>query len=235
MEYLTSNCNANILVYENDHESKWKKYISNDLRNKCRHKFFKNPEVEGVFNKCKLLNEMTIDAKTPIICMHDCDLIIPNFDEYVEALEFVINHEFSYCVPYNRVEKYEVTEKYRSTMKKCHLKLEKTAGSPPGGVIMLSKKNCIMCGMWNEKFESWGQEDNEFYSRLQILLKNGRRGTTNLIHYNHPKQKTGFYRHGKTSNKYIWKEIEKMPEDKLRELVKSWPWVKLAKERIKKI
>jgi hypothetical protein len=78
----------------------------------------------------------------------------------------------------------------------------------------------------NENFVSMGAEDQERWRRCNLLLKVDRvKGQ--LFHMNHWRGNNSTFRHDwGTRNQYYWKQLCAMNDDKFKEHIKTFTWLK---------
>jgi hypothetical protein len=100
---------------------------------------------------------------------------------------------------------------------------------PPvaGGIIYLDTKAFFECGMFNEKFISWGGEDMEIFYRYGKLGKRIGGASGPLFHMEHPRSLNSCDKHEYyKSNVDEMNKVMSMNPTQLREYIKTWKWVK---------
>lgn len=198
-----------------------------------QHKFF-----DGMtnFHRTKMLNEMAIMAKTPIVVNWDADIIIPPM-QIIEAYRMITEREADMVYPYdgrfarvprmkwyNAIDSMSDTGMFGATV---FSGMNETDAKSVGGAIMWHLQSFIDGGMENENMISYGPEDTERYKRYQKLGYKVRRIAGVLYHMDH-----ALTLHSTSGHPLFHanvKEMEKvvsMGTDSLRHLVNNWPWKK---------
>jgi predicted glycosyltransferase involved in capsule biosynthesis len=96
-----------------------------------------------------------------------------------------------------------------------------------GGIVMLNKQRFIEAGMYNEKFVSWGAEDNELDRRTQILGHKQFRTLDqqsicfHMFHRQAMRSNNPYYR--KNVDEAVM--VDKMSKTDLQTYIKTWPWL----------
>jgi glycosyltransferase involved in cell wall biosynthesis len=208
VKYLQNNFDTNILIIENDTESRIHKRYEG-----VRHILYIGKTND--FHRTKLLNYAVKVSKTDYFCNMDCDVFIEK-DCHIKAIEMLANYSVVY--PYSG-SFYDIPQKYNTynTLKFSDVpENEKGLINPnsTGGCIYFNKKDFIVGGMENENFISWGYEDNERYERFNTLGFKIKRLENPLYHFTHPRGvNSGF------SNPHIPKS--KIEYDKIHLMNKS--------------
>lgn len=196
---------------------------------------------EGAFHRTRMLNDMAMESKTPIIVNYDADVFFDR-DQLLACIEKIRNKKASACYPYDgrflRVEKKEAYLIHTS-MSVADLSLltypdKSHKEISYGGAIAWLKDDFILSGMENENMISFGPEDYERYDRAKMLGFVVERVPGALYHINHYV--------GENSNennphfKKNWQEYEMVknyPNDRLQQYIEQWQWRKNAMEKIK--
>lgn len=182
------------------------------------------------FHRTKMLNDLARLAQTPFVVNLDTDVFFP-VSAYARAVETLRNGSFDFCFPY--LGKFmEVPRSYypdiMNTMDLSIVDLAKCGVNHPnsvGGAIFLNKQKYFEAGGENEKFISWGAEDNERIARWQKLgYRVGRVGDI-LYHISHFRTQNSdpsnpFF--GANTQEYA--RIVGMSKDELLKYVNGWSW-----------
>ena len=249
--YLCRNFKTNIIVYELDQESIFKSAVIPQLEqallpeemSMITHIFEKSDDY--TFHRTRLLNDMAIAARTPVVVNYDSDILLPQLS-YIKAVDFILNGyvpeeggkpEPVKCVyPYGcGVYQYQVDysmELFEKFVEKDHdiMLLEDSCrmeSSTIGWTQFYSKDAVIKGGMWNENFISWGAEDCEFYFRFNILgFKVGRLKNA-LWHFEHGRTQNSHYHNPKfRDNHELWQRLRNSTRDQVISYYNSQPYLK---------
>lgn len=223
IDYLLKNFDTNIIVCESDKESH-EEILKKDG---VEYMFVKN---EGLFHRTKLLNIMTKKAKTNIIVNYDIDVIF-NIRQYVEARDAIKSGDFDICYPYGgnfvNIRKYYFQQIKDNNLDGIDLdQCEISNPNSYGGAIFFNKEKYIQAGLENERFISWGFEDNERIERLVKLDFKLARIQGQLYHLDHerkinstPEQPN----YNDNINEYM--KVAKMTKNELINYIKTWGWI----------
>ncbi len=202
---------------------------------------------DGFYYRTRALNYGIKKADTPIVVSLDTDCIVPkiSFDKCVAALldyatiawpyngyfidtsvvlhqEF-INSNYNYDTLFNKlppVSSLALGASYNNFSVRC----TNTIYQGVGGIVLFNKEKFLEIGGYNEKFICWGAEDNELFSRCDILRHKKFRDEDlnsicfhlfhqNAVRANHPYYQSNFDEAGKVSN---------MSYDELSNYIKTW-------------
>jgi len=222
LEYINYYFNTNIIVCEHDNKST----EVSDLPYKYKYIFY--DKFDKYFSKSKTINYAAKVSNTSIISINDSDCItVPS--SYVESVEktlsgipFVIGHDgLLYHIPENRFENI-LDEDF---MKNLDYYMKRTGPAVAGGIIYLELDEFYKCGMFNEKFVSWGGEDMEIFYRYNRLgrMINGVSG--HLFHMEHPRSLNSNDTHEFYSdNVDELNKVENMSRKDLEDYINTWGW-----------
>jgi len=179
IEYIQSNFKHNILVAEYDVDSKI------DLSSNVEHLFIKSNSK--LFNKSRCINTAISKTTSEYICICDSDVL---FDvvSFNNGLDKLVNRDCGFCLPYNSYVYNISVNKYIANKKSLKDTIQNKklySRSSIGGIILFDRKSFSESGKYNEKFEGWGNEDYEFWLRINKLNFNIIREDGCLYHLNH--------------------------------------------------
>lgn len=226
--YLRHNFDTNIIIGEHDTQER----LSYVTKWGCEHYFAQNYE-HTEFHRTKLLNDMAMMAKTPIVVNWDADVFIDP-EQILEAVELLRQGKADGVYPYDgkffRVERSNMALLQKdlnvdSVMKHQYAKYMYEQESY-GGAVMWNKEKFIQGGMENEWMIHWGPEDYERYerfTRLGFVIKRVKGGLYHLDHYTSPESRDG-HKYFKTNEQEYYR-IKQIPVERLKEQVETWPWV----------
>jgi hypothetical protein len=184
------------------------------------------------FHRTRMLNEMAIMAKTPIIVNWDADVFVPPA-QILKAVSMIMRNKSEVVYPYDgrfaRVPRNHFTklEQYLDT----GILQNDYKGTAPddrrsvGGAIFFNREAFIVGGMENENMISYGPEDNERYERFTRLGHQVHRVNGVLFHMDHFRgaNSTNHHKHGRKNEKELAR-IRKMTDKQLKTEVSQWPW-----------
>ncbi len=189
------------------------------------------------FHRTRMINEMVMQAQTPVVINWDCDNIC-NPQQIIDAVKaFLTTHDISYpfegtVVRVPRLFYKSVSEDVDVSSVDLSQCLQKA--SSVGHAVVMNKQSFIDCGMENEHFISWGPEDSERYNRYRILGLDIHRSEGKMFHMDHfiGENSSGNNRWFGDNNNEFYK-IEKMNREQLKEYISNWSWVnKLYENKI---
>jgi len=180
------------------------------------------------FHRTKIFNDLCRESKTDVICLYDSDVFLPRA-QYVDAYNKCMNG-CDMVIPYDGTA-YDIPRVFKVNL--INAEFEKIGihncrqrrPNSIGGAIFFNKKRYVDAGMENEKFKSWGGEDDEILRRFNKLGYTVTRTEGYLMHLIH--QRGEF---SKIHHKYYKANIEElktigsMTKTQLRNYVDTWAW-----------
>lgn len=182
------------------------------------------------FHRTRMLNQMAYQATTPIVINYDADVIIPPL-QILEAVR-LIRSGYDMVYPYDgrfaRVSRSHYPEisnlrdvgilsphHFKGTAKNDELSV--------GGAIAFNKQSFINGGTENEKFLSYGPEDQERFYRFNTLGFKVSRIPGILYHIDHKiTLNSSMQQPNYLSNKEEWEKVRQMGKDELWDYVETW-------------
>lgn len=230
INYIKSNFKTKLIICEMDNEQKVKDLIK-DIS--CKYIFMKTSSP--FLHRTMMLNFMAKQADTPIIVNYDCDVLLPlsNYEESANLIrqgkaDIVYPYDGNFFdVPYNLIPSIQNSNSVEH-INPSHCTNLRPNGDSVGGAVFWSKEKFIEIGMENEKFISWGFEDNERCSRavkLGLKMRRCQKGLFHLHHGSSLNSTNGSHPYYK-QNEQEWVKVSSMSPENLREYVKTWSWVK---------
>jgi hypothetical protein len=185
---------------------------------------------DNPFHRTKYLNIMANEANTPIIINFDCDVLCEP-KQLLKGAEHIRNG-YDVVYPYDgtfaRVPRYHYDELMQSlsvqSIKGQHfVGMDKKSKPKLGGVVMHYRQSYLEAGGENEKFISWGDEDNERYHRFKTLGYKVTRTEGILYHIDHhigvdSSAKNPYF----TSNRLEWMKVRHMNKEQLKQYISTW-------------
>jgi hypothetical protein len=229
--FLVSNFDTNIIVYEVDKESIFKKdalpqikeYLDDDISSLI-HIFEKSDSPS--FHRQRVLNDMLMMSNTEIIINYDCDILLP-IESYVSAYNLLLSKQSDVVYPYgcgdyqkqifaddelvsdflNHDFDFKILEqKYKIFM------------SQYGFVQFFNRQVYIEGGMENENFVAYAPEDKERFYRFTTLGYNVERIDNFVYHLEHARGHNSWVNNPHmNNNNNIWNQIQNMNKDQLKE------------------
>jgi hypothetical protein len=228
VDFLTRNLKTNIIICEQDTEE-----VPNIL-NGYNFKYLKNKRNDNLIHRTHQLNYMAKESKTPFIANYDADvLVLPKY--YEDSLNLLRNKKCSAVIPYAGP-CYDVPVNFHKEILStgsldCVGDIKKTCGlmniNAVGGALFWNKEDFISGGMENEKFISWGFEDNERFSRFKKLGYKIIRTEGNMYHLNHHRTPNSNNKHSfYTNNMNEFSRINNMSKQQIIKEISTWSWCK---------
>lgn len=192
------------------------------------------------FHRTMMLNQMAMDATTPIIVNWDADVCIPEV-QVVVAVEMIRNDFLDGVYPYDgRFARVPRNQWFHRLEKELDPGVFKgvttfegaqglTGANSVGGAVIWNRAIFLEGGGENENFISHAPEDAERWERFRFLGYKMGRVRGQLFHMDHWVGPNSSNRHGhKKHNDHVhhkFKEILNSGDVKaMWEWVKSWPW-----------
>jgi len=192
--YLLRNFDTNIIVKEFDSASTFEQSVLPQLQQALTEDQLKNlthvfeKTEEYIFHRTRLLNDMTMMAKTPIVVNYDSDIILPKH-VYKQAVDLILNGYSDPNFPDVDAEPIKVVYPYgygdyqrqvlftdeqatnfiNSNFNFLAFTETKVWDAKFGFCQFFDREEYIRLGMENENFVSYGYEDDERYNRFNQL------------------------------------------------------------------
>jgi hypothetical protein len=182
------------------------------------------------FHRTRLLNQMAYKATTPIVVNFDSDVLIPP----LQLLEAVRKVRSGYDVVYPYDGRFaRVPRTHYKDLNELRdvgiLGGKYFAGTGPkdelsvGGAIVFNKDSFFRGGGENERFLSYGPEDQERYYRFTTLGYNVDRVKGILYHIDHKITINSSMQHKNyPANQKEWEKVKKMDKYQLLDYVDTW-------------
>lgn len=175
IQFLCDNFATNIIIKESAAWSRIVEILPIIDRKECNIKFEYEKNETGVFHRTRLLNEMLVQVKTPVVINYDIDVFMePN--AYVVARNKIINEGYDLVYPFAMGDEIQkqvtVPEHIKNNYKGEDLfnpEWQKPWQSYCGHVQFFKTDSYIAGGLENEDFISYGPEDRERCERFQRL------------------------------------------------------------------
>lgn len=182
LSYLCKNLHTNIIIYEYDVDSKMEaiinhiksKFPKNITANNLVHIYEKNVSGNNIFHRTKYLNDMLAQTKTKVVINYDIDIILKP-STYIKCSN-LIKSGMDLVYPYfYGISQYQVNYDGKSkilndlSVNNLIAKDYNLHQSAYGHCQFFNTKSYIDGGMENEKFISYGPEDQERGYRFKKL------------------------------------------------------------------
>lgn len=240
LDYLTAYFRINAIVFESD--SKPKCSFVRDYQGVS----YEFERSEGPFHRTRMLNEMTLRAKTTHCLNHDADVILP-VASYVLACRAIAVFQYDFFWPYSQqfFPRRNITPRGKKSLKDNCFSLDRLQPrsdyqqsmegrrlSKPafyGGAVFFDREAYLRLGLENEYFVDWGGEDGERWNRIRrfgkyAFLDTIFGGKHFIYHLCHPRtadsQQT--YLQG---NKLLMRTLAKLDDNRLREYYRQVPYL----------
>jgi hypothetical protein len=229
ISYLRKYLDTHIIVAETGPKA----YNNYEIRTNHLDGYYLIPETSEYLNRMKLVNFLAKQATTRIIVIQDTDVLLYP-EQYVEATKKILEESYGLVYPYNG-NFYNVPDQYIWAIKGT-LDVDfvdpasclnmRPAGDSIGGILFWDRDKFLEIGGCNEKFMSWGFDDNEIYDRASILRVKIGRCDKGLFHLNHKSSLNSlngnhpYYK----SNEQEWLKVKNMTKEELIAYTTGGSW-----------
>lgn len=218
----------NIIITE---QGEYPEYIE-DINNYNKYVFNKI-DSEFIY-KCKIINDAVKVTDTKFFIMNDCDCVI-SYDDYMKVYNMLLN-EYDLVVCHNN-HRYEIPKYKKHIVKSNKWNFSTTSelqyygvGKEVGCIVAFNKNSFIECGMYNENFLDWGEEDVEIVDRFHVLERKicTKLNTNNFLYhmehgYGKKNKKNKNSKYNDNLNESL--KIRNMNKQELLEYISIWNWV----------
>lgn len=230
LTYLLRGFDTNVIVKEYDKVSTFSESVMPILEqalpeynlNNLKHVFEKTDEY--IFHRTRLLNDMVLMADTPIVVNYDSDIILPK-KSYVLACETIRKGDAKCVYPYGYGEYQfqvfaddeQVTNFINSNFNFQAFTEMKRYDAKFGFCQFFDREEYIRLGMENERFISYGYEDDERHLRFSQLSSVGRVEDA-VYHLEHERTSNSWFNNPHIEeNRALFTKLSRMsPEDLLK-------------------
>ncbi|WP_448207051.1 tetratricopeptide repeat protein [Azospirillum sp. sgz302134] len=161
-----------------------------DLATRCRHLQLTGNDTPFT-HKAHLINRMVEAAETPIVALHDTDIVVDPV-QYALARDAVLGGA-AMAFPYNGLFFWVLgreVHRFGHTLSAAPLnalcpRFALMHRNSPGGGAFFDRATLLESGGYNENFVSWGYEDDEIVERLRRLGLRVERVPGPLYHLEH--------------------------------------------------
>ena len=190
---------------------------------------------DPLFHKAKVLNDLAKEAHTNLICTFDSDLLLPA-EQIAESVAMLRDREADVVIPYDGTV-YNMREEHLPGLEEAAFNCEnldklqtegcrKRRTNSIGGCNIFYKKVYFEGGMSNEKFRSWGGEDDEIIHRFRKLEYDVKSVYGSMYHIPHARGVNSSMRNPNYKNNIRELEtIGSMSIEDLKQEIKTWSWV----------
>lgn len=236
--FLLENFDTNIIIKEVDSESVFIRDALPvledilDIDININHIFEKSDEP--LFHRQKVLNEMIMEAKTPIVVNYDCDVIL-SYESYKLAYDGIMNGVYDVVYPYGsgmyqrRVTASDsVVSRFLETKNYQYLNnASDIHTSDFGWAQFFNRSAYIKGGMENENFKAYAPEDKERFYRFKTLGYSVGRINNFVYHLEHARGENSWFSnpHMQTNNDE-WDKIQSMTKVQLIEYYSQQEYLK---------
>ncbi|TWA59720.1 tetratricopeptide repeat protein [Azospirillum brasilense] len=193
-----------------------------ELAARCRHLHLTGNDTPFT-HKAHLLNRMVEAAQTPIVALHDTDVVVDPV-QYVLARD-AVRGGAAMVFPYNGLFFWILgreVHRFGHTLSAAPLnavcpRFPLMHRDSPGGGAFFDRAALLAAGGYNERFISWGYEDDEIVERLRRLGLRVERVPGPLYHLEHARPENSTDRNPFIdANKAELERIQSMDADALR-------------------
>ena len=251
--YLIRNIKAPIIVKEFDKESIYEASVlpqiaqvaTQEELSQIKHVFEESDEF--TFHRTRLINDMIMMADTPIVCNYDCDILLPP-ETHFHACKYLAegylppnSHEGTIPEPVKVVYPYGygmfqqqifADDQTVSNFINSNFNFHAFDGKMRpydakfGFCQFFNREEYIRLGMENEKFISYGYEDDERYHRFN-MCSNVIRVNDVIYHLEHKRSVNSWFTNPHIeNNRKEWEKIKFYGKDKIEEYYQNIDYMK---------
>lgn len=189
--HLLKHADTNILIGEDKAgPSDVAEALGSELAYRCRHLHLTGNDTPFT-HKAHLINRMAEAAETPIVALHDTDIVVDPV-QYVLARD-AVRHGGGLVFPYNGLFFWIMgreVHRFGHTLSAAPLnavcpRFPLMHRNSPGGAAFFDRDRLRSAGGYNEIFLSWGYEDDEVVERFRRLGLTVERTPGPLYHLEH--------------------------------------------------
>lgn len=236
--FLLENFETNIIIKEVDSTSIFQEQAMPILEEICNvpvdlvHLFERSDEP--LFHRQRVLNEMIMEAKTPIVVNYDCDVILP-IESYEQAYNSILEEECQVVYPYGQgmyQQQVQATDEIVSQfLETCDFdyldKNSKLHTSDFGWAQFFDRQVYIEGGMENENFRAYAPEDKERFYRFTTLGYSVGRINNYVYHLEHSRGKNSWFSNPHMAhNNEVWACLSNMSKQELEEYYSNQDYLK---------
>ena len=251
--HLVRNIKAPIILKEFDKESIYEASVlpqiaqvaTQEELSQITHVFEQSDEV--VFHRTRLINDMIMMADTPVVCNYDCDVLLP-FQTHFYANTFITKGYLPPDAPEGTaLEPVKVVYPYGYGMFQQQVFADDQTVSnfinsnfnfhafdgkmrpydaKFGFCQFFDREEYIKLGMENEKFISYGYEDDERYHRFN-LCSNVVRINDTVFHLEHKRSQNSWFTNPHIeTNRKEWEKLKFYGKEKIEEYYQNIDYMK---------
>lgn len=244
--YLLMNTNAKVIIQEEDTISHFGNLVYPQICDVVHEKItnLKHIFIESedpVFHRTRILNDMTMRAKTQVVVNYDSDVLL-ELDTYLEAERLIVSGEADVVYPYGMgnwqyqvlADNELVTDFINNDFNFDILRSKSRIWDAKYGFCQFfDRKKYIECGLENENFVSYGYEDDERFYRFSKLA-NLKRLDAWIYHLEHARTQNSWFSNPHiTNNKNLWEKINQMNTEELKEYYSNVDYMRKRNARQK--
>lgn len=246
--YLLDNTDCTLLIKEADAESVFESDALPQIREcigeeKCKrliHVFEKNDDP--FFHRTRILNDMVMMTKTPVVVNYDCDILLP-LESYQTCEDWIMEGKYDMVYPYgdgnwqyqiftddDLVSRF-INGDYNFEILK---EQSKVYDAKYGFCQFYSTEKYIEGGLENENFIAYGYEDNERYHRFNKLGYNVGRLDAHVYHMEHVRTPNSWFTNPYIEkNKNLYEMILKFDKEELFNYYSGQEYLKKQRAKVK--
>jgi predicted glycosyltransferase involved in capsule biosynthesis len=211
-----------------------KEALTEDQLKNLTHVFEQTDEY--IFHRTRLINDMVLMSKTPVVVNYDSDILLPK-TTYVQAVDLILNGFANPNFPNAKPEPIKVVYPYgygdyqrqvfyddeqASNFINSNFNFLVFTNTRPwdakfGFCQFFDREEYIRLGMENENFVSYGYEDDERYNRFNQLSHVARIDET-VYHLEHKRTSNSWFNNPHIEeNRKLFEYLSRMSPDKILE------------------
>lgn len=248
--YLLRNFDTNIIIKEFDSAPTFEQSVLPQLKQALTEDQLKNlvhvfeHTEDYIFHRTRLLNDMTMMAKTPVIVNYDSDIILPKH-VYKQAVDLIMNGFSNPEFPNAKPEPVKVvypygygdyqrqvffTDEQATNFINSNFNFLAFTNTRPwdakfGFCQFFDREEYIRLGLENENFVSYGYEDDERYNRFNQLSHVARIDDA-IYHLEHKRTSNSWFNNPHIEeNRSLFEYLSRMSPENLLKYYTNQPYM----------
>ena len=238
--YILDNTDAQIIIKEVDTESAFIASalpqiidcVGEEKAKRLTHVFEQSDDQ--VFHRTKILNDMVMMTKTPVVVNYDCDILLP-LESYQTCEKWILEGTYDMVYPYGDGNwQYQIfaTDELVSDFINGGYDFSilkdssRVYDAKYGFCQFFSTEKYIEGGLENENFVAYGYEDDERFYRFNTMGYKVGRLDAHVYHMEHARTPNSWFTNPFIeNNKNLWEKIKGMNEEQLLEYYNGLDYV----------
>jgi len=238
---------TSIIIKESDKESKFEQKVLPKIKERldksdCQLNYQFEYSEDPAFHRQRILNDMIVEATTPVVINYDCDVLLP-LASYEKAYRLILDRKADLVYPYakGKFQRQVFAENSLiQTFLDSGMSLAIFRGytqkfdAQYGFCQFFLRDSYIEGGMENENFVSYAPEDFERHFRFKTLGYNIKRIKNIIYHIEHSRTDNSSRSNpNMASNEAEWEKIQKFNRKELWQYISDQKYYKQRMNQLK--